>query len=401
MNQMRDLIDENDFAEFFDGNQQQQQTDHHQQKQIEQATSSMKGPMKSVEMVKPSQYQVDHKQQQQQQQQSVDDMPSSPRDEEITKKLKEVDAFMQNYSGVAMPREQIWKNSELLSMEQLLEFDDDQEASQTTQNVQPEVIKTPDPPQQKPKSHFHENLKLPQQKQAKPETGFNSSEALGLLMNIQNTSGDSKFNLIDSFLDKYKIESKPSKSNADNSEILLTPSTAPLSSSRLTANQIFEQIIGNKQKQRTAPEPTVVAPFCVQSKRGNTNRVDMCRMESYNKPVDVMPSYSTYEALQNVEICSPQNVTEEPQSKRLDKMITSNKKDDKHKDTLYWERRRINNEAAYRSRAKRKRLIEEKSERIIYFEQENPKLKQKLDTVLNECAALKRKLAFYERFEFK
>merc|ERR1712193_396078 len=221
-----------------------------------------------------------------------------------------------------------------------------------------------------PSSPRDENLKLPQQKQAKPETGFNSSEALGLLMNIQNTSGDSKFNLIDSFLDKYKIESKPSKSNADNSEILLTPSTAPLSSSRLTANQIFEQIIGNKQKQRTAPEPTVVAPFCVQSKRGNTNRVDMCRMESYNKPVDVMPSYSTYEALQNVEIGSPQNATEEPQSKRLDKMITSNKKDDKHKDTLYWERRRINNEAAYRSRAKRKRLIEEKSERIIYFEQE-------------------------------
>merc|ERR1712176_1180014 len=111
---------------------------------------------------------------------------------------------MQNYSGVSAPREQIWKSSELLSMEQLLEFDDDQEATETTRTVQPEVVKAPEPVQHKPKAHFHENLKLPQQKQAKPETGFNSSEALGLLMNIQNTSGDSKFNLIDSFLDKYK-----------------------------------------------------------------------------------------------------------------------------------------------------------------------------------------------------
>merc|ERR1712003_538579 len=135
MNQMRDLIDENDFAEFFDGNQQQQQTDQH-----DQATSSMKSPMKSVDPVKPAQYQVDPKQQQEQQQ-SVDDMPSSPRDEEITKKLKEVDAFMQNYSGVSAPREQIWKSSELLSMEQLLEFDDDQETTETTRTVQPEVVK--------------------------------------------------------------------------------------------------------------------------------------------------------------------------------------------------------------------------------------------------------------------
>merc|ERR1712193_461944 len=127
------------------------------------------------------------------------------------------------------------------------------------------------------------------------------------------------------------------------------------------------------------------------------NRVDMCRMESYNKPVDVMPSYSTYEALQNVEICSPQNVTEEPQSKRLDKMITSNKKDDKHKDTLYW--RRINNEAAYRSRAKRKRLIEEKSSKIDYYESENPKLRQKLGGILDELAALKRKLVYFQNLE--
>merc|ERR1719383_606388 len=55
------------------------------------------------------------------------DNPSSPRDEDIMKKLKEVDAFMGSYSGVSMPREQIWKNSELLSMDKLLEFDEKQE----------------------------------------------------------------------------------------------------------------------------------------------------------------------------------------------------------------------------------------------------------------------------------
>ena len=44
--------------------------------------------------------------------------------------------------------------------------------------------------------------------------------------------------------------------------------------------------------------------------------------------------------------------------------------------------RRINNEAAHRSRAKRKRIIEEKTSKIDYYETENPKLRQKLGGIL-------------------
>ena len=165
-------------------------------------------------------------------------------------------------------------------------------------------------------------------------------------------------------------------------------------SNRMTATQLFEQIVA---KNDTAK----VAPFCVQPPRASANthhQVDMGQMGGAQcKNHELMPSYSTYEALQNVEVCEPLSASNntEHASPELDSMITSNKSD-KARDNLYWERvsthgvqlksnsiqRRINNEAAHRSRAKRKRLIEEKTERIQYYEQENPKLKLKLDAVL-------------------
>merc|ERR1719383_160164 len=75
------------------------------------------------------------------------DNPSSPRDEDIMKKLKEVDAFMGSYSGVSMPREQIWKNSELLSMDKLLEFDEKQEEEKVLE-PEPRKRAAPEPRKQ-------------------------------------------------------------------------------------------------------------------------------------------------------------------------------------------------------------------------------------------------------------
>lgn len=348
MNQMRDLIDEDDFSEFF------VDTPAQAPQQVQQPSSSMS---QQPEVTKPA-YQKETGKTDNMSHTSNDD-PSSPRDEDIMKKLKEVDAFMGSYSGVSMPREQIWKNSELLSMDKLLEFDENQEE---------EKVLEPEPP--KPAEPVFQKNHRPVQ------NGFNASEALGLLLNIQRSSEDTKFDLIDGFLDKYKIEKKSKKS--PNFEDLTAPRTT--ASSRMTANQIFENIVQSNSNNK-------VAPFCVQSRGPNPEPT---------KRVELTPSYSTFEAIQNVEVCQPTSV---PKA-NLDDMISSNR-NEKSKDSLYWERRRINNEAAHRSRAKRKRLIEEKAERIQYYEQENPKLKQKLEVVLNECAGLKRKLAFYEKYEFK
>lgn len=315
------------------------------------------------------------------------------------KKLKEVDAFMADYSGVAMPREQIWKNSQLLSMDKLLEFDEEQEL--TPQPSAKPILEPPKDPvvekqqQQQQRNHHHHHQ---QQHQPSQPKGFNTNEALNMLINIQNSTDDSKFDLIDGFLDKYKIEHKKPKTRPTVDANANVSSQCTLSN-RMTATQLFEQIVA---KNDTAK----VAPFCVQPPRASANthhQVDMGQMGGAQcKNHELMPSYSTYEALQNVEVCEPLSASNNTEhvSPELDSMITSNKSD-KARDNLYWERRRINNEAAHRSRAKRKRLIEEKTERIQYYEQENPKLKLKLDAVLNECAGLKRKLAFFEKYEFK
>lgn len=57
--------------------------------------------------------------------------------------------------------------------------------------------------------------------------------------------------------------------------------------------------------------------------------------------------------------------------------------------------RKINNEAAQRSRVKKRKLIEEKLKKISVFEGENPQLKMRLDTHMKELTRLKRMLSFY------
>ena len=94
MNQMRDLIDEDDFSEFFDSSPQPSSSMNQHEQPVE------KGFEKAVyepDLTKPT---MNHQQQQSSNNQSssVDQAPSSPRDEDIMKKLKEVDAFMADYS---------------------------------------------------------------------------------------------------------------------------------------------------------------------------------------------------------------------------------------------------------------------------------------------------------------
>ena len=59
----------------------------------------------------------------------------------------------------------------------------------------------------------------------------------------------------------------------------------PAANRRMTANQIFENIVQSKSKNN-------VAPFCVHSRGPNPEPA---------KRVELTPSYSTFEAIQNVE----------------------------------------------------------------------------------------------------
>jgi len=79
----------------------------------------------------------------------------------------------------------------------------------------------------------------------------------------------------------------------------------------------------------------------------------------------------------------------------LDNMISSNTSKD------YKMKRKINNAAASRSRAKKKKMIQDQTERISVLEKENPELQKKLDTYESELNGLKRKLEFYQSLNLK
>ena len=168
-------------------------------------------------------------------------------------------------------------------MDKLLEFDEKQEEEKV---LEPEPRKQAAP-------EF-------QEKRRPVQDGFNANEALGLLLNIQRSSDDTKFDLIDGFLDKYKVNQfsvlhlstvffqieKKSRKSADFEDIA-APQTA--ANRRMTANQIFENIVKSNSTNK-------VAPFCVQSRGPNPEPA---------KRVELTPSYSTFEAIQNVEgLCS-------------------------------------------------------------------------------------------------
>lgn len=63
---------------------------------------------------------------------------------------------------------------------------------------------------------------------------------------------------------------------------------------------------------------------------------------------------------------------------------------DECKDTLYWERRRRNNESAKKSRALRKIKEQQTSMRVLQLEQENLKLKTEVSYLKEELETLKK-----------
>lgn len=170
-----------------------------------------------------------------------------------------------------------------------------------------------------------------------------------------------------------------------------------------TASQIFEQVVApNSQRSKQSREPEV-SPFCVRRQETREQSVRNQSATYKSNGYAEQTSFTTFDAIQNVQVREPSSNHSNKSS--LDNMISSNRaSNNDKKDHLYWERvsystlwpinyqkakwysykiqRRINNEAAHRSRAKRKRLIEEKTSKIDYYESENPKLRQKLGGIL-------------------
>jgi len=214
------------------------------------------------------------------------------------------------------------------------------------------------------------------------------------LINIQSSQDDKKFDLLDGFLDKYKI-SQPNKKSTIVEESFFFANNSKREPK--TASQIFEQVVApNSQRSKQSREPEV-SPFCV--RRQETREPVRNQSATYkSNGYAEQTSFTTFDAIQNVQVREPSSNHSNKSS--LDNMISSNRaSNNDKKDHLYWERRRINNEAAHRSRAKRKRLIEEKTSKIDYYESENPKLRQKLGGILDELAALKRKLVYFQNLE--
>jgi len=316
----------------------------------------------------------------------------------LQQKLKEVDTFVQNYSGSSAPRpDPIWNKNDMVSMDDLIAFDKDFEELEAENNEQEEVVKSVPIPEPERVHKQQTRPKIaPKEKRSKVlDAGFDANEALSMLINIQSSQDDKKFDLLDGFLDKYKI-SQPNKKSTIVEESFFFANNSK--GEPKTASQIFEQVVTPNQSQRPKQnrEPEV-SPFCVrrQETREPVRNQTTYKTNGYAEQT----SFTTFDAIQNVQVREPSSSPSESIS--LDNLISSNRasNNDMKKDHLYWERRRINNEAAHRSRAKRKRIIEEKTSKIDYFESENPKLRHKLGGILDELAALKRKLVYFQKLE--
>jgi len=318
----------------------------------------------------------------------------------LQQKLKEVDTFVQNYSGSSAPRpDPIWNKTDMVSMDDLIAFDQDLgEELEAENNEQEEVVEPVPIPEPKPvqEQRTRQPKLAPKEKRSKVlDAGFDANEALSMLINIQSSQDDKKFDLLDGFLDKYKI-SQPNKKSTIVEESFFFANNSKREPK--TATQIFEQVVApNSQRSKQNREPEV-SPFCVRRQETREPSVRNQSATYKSNGYAEQTSFTTFDAIQNVQVREPSSNHSNKSS--LDNLISSNRaSNNDKKDHLYWERRRINNEAAHRSRAKRKRLIEEKTSKIDYYESENPKLRQKLGGILDELAALKRKLVYFQNLE--
>jgi len=120
-----------------------------------------------------------------------------------------------------------------------------------------------------------------------------------------------------------------------------------------------------------------------------------CATYGMTKPTENQKSYTNNEILSELykiqdDMRKEEEVPESPNSS-LDHLINSNSAE-----RAYRQKRKVNNAAANRCRAKKRRLIADNIEKISKLEQENPKLRKTLDGYENELKSLKRKLSVYE-----
>lgn len=290
--------------------------------------------------------------------------PSDKAQGKLDEKLKEIEDYMNDFnSSTPLSRpQQVWTKSEQVSMDDLADYDPDFEAmlepnsiSKTEPNVQAKRVLKTKPGNTSPAKSTRPILIKPK---------FDSTEALSMLLDIQNSEETDKFDMLDGFLDKYKIDAPTKKAHAS----LMSKKTAPAEFPKYkTALQIWKDISSPKSQ-------------------------------------DTTPTYETSQAIANITVtkdtspryCKTTKPAVITQKNELDQMITSNRA---VKDDQYWEKRKINNQAAHRSRAKKRKLIEQSSILIQKYEEENPALQKKLDSLTVELDMLQRKLEKYENFE--
>jgi hypothetical protein len=185
-----------------------------------------------------------------------------------------------------------------------------------------------------------------------------------MLLEIQNSAENDKFDRLDGFLDKFKIPNN----------------NRPVS------------VVPEQKSQNLIKEPKTA--------------IDLWQNICSQK--DPTPSHNTGDAIANITLRKEHRkddkqtivLTESGKdSTKLDELISSNKTKQPVRDQDYWQRRKINNKAANRSRAKKRKLIEEGQKSIQIYEEENPKLKLSLQNLKNELNELKMKLKTYQKSE--
>ena len=80
--------------------------------------------------------------------------------------------------------------------------------SEAENNEQEEVVKSVPIPEPERVHKQQTRPKIaPKEKRSKVlDAGFDANEALSMLINIQSSQDDKKFDLLDGFLDKYKVK---------------------------------------------------------------------------------------------------------------------------------------------------------------------------------------------------
>ena len=82
----------------------------------------------------------------------------------------------------------------------------EQNWAEAENNEQEEVIEPVPIPERKPEQQRTRPKLAPKEKRSKVlDAGFDANEALSMLINIQSSQDDKKFDLLDGFLDKYKV----------------------------------------------------------------------------------------------------------------------------------------------------------------------------------------------------